>query len=125
MRLTDQEVTESRRESLCTLAYGSPELLGKENVTSFARDIWSLGVTIHVLLYGRLPIHPWRGELNMLRSILEGEFDLSAPRKTEDPVEAVLHGMMVEMMSLDPLQRLSAAAYLKKLEGEPLVAHAS
>ncbi len=108
---------------MCTYAYASAETVRGDDVSSSAADIWSLGVTIHVLLYGRLPLRVWHAEPDIMGSVLEGKFELSAPRKTEDPVEAVLHGLMVEMMSLDPVQRLSASAYLKKLECEPVLTH--
>ncbi len=46
---------------------------------------------------------------------MQGKLELSAP-ETEDPVEAVLHEIIVDLLTFDPALRLTATDLLKKLE---------
>ncbi len=102
-----------------SFAFACPERLGGENEKNehpFAGDIWSLGVTLHVLRYGRFPFPPWKNEYYLQRSIMQGKLELSTPETAEDPVEAVLQGIIEDMLAFDPALRLSATDLLKKLE---------
>jgi serine/threonine protein kinase len=105
----------SKLSTMGTLAYASPERLEENDEYPFAGDIWSLGVTLHILRYARFPFPSWRTDFQLQRSILQGKLDLSTP-ETDDPVEAVLQGIIVDMLTLDPAQRLRATALLKTLE---------
>lgn len=116
VKLTGTGEAESTRSTLCSYPYASPELL-REDSYSLAGDIWSLGVTLHVLRYGRFPFPPWEVEFQIVQSIVGGELELSAPA-TDDPDEATLHGIIVKMLTLDPAQRFKPTDCLKKAESE-------
>jgi serine/threonine protein kinase len=109
--------------AMCSVAFASPELHERNDAYSFAGDIWSLGVTLHVLLYERFPFPPWTAEVHLHRSIREGKLELNA-LLTKDPVEATLKGIIVEMLKFEPGERGNATDLMKKLECAPVLAPA-
>ncbi len=115
VKLTGQEKSESKRSTIGTPGYVSPERLNGNAAYPFAGDIWSLGVTLHVLRYGRLPFPSSNTWFQVERFIMKGNFELSSAPEGKDPVEKFLHEIIQDMLPFNPAQRVTATDLLKRV----------
>lgn len=63
-----------------TMAYMSPEMLGKQGY-NYSVDWWSLGVTAYELLFGKVGIQ-WRSRSLSLTHSMDDDSDLSRAKPT-------------------------------------------
>ncbi|OHT03098.1 hypothetical protein TRFO_29567 [Tritrichomonas foetus] len=85
----------------CSPAYASPEVLRREPHDIFKSDIWSLGVTIYFMAYGKLPIM-----FNDTQQILRDMKELGPSCfKTKIPKE--LFDVMKRMLMYNPNHRIT------------------
>jgi serine/threonine protein kinase len=107
----------------CGLGVGAPAFLAPEvfagRVPSYAADIWAFGVTLFVMVYGRLPFRGasyWTVKHNVLNDALV--FPPAAPQ-TQPWAE-----LIAQLLVKDPQRRITASQLSMSplLSSEPLVA---
>ena len=79
---------------------GSPEYLSPEMTPSPARDVWALGVTLYLMMYGKYPFESDGGGMKQLFKNIRETEPLFEPHPLEDIVRA--------MLSKDPRERPTA-----------------
>jgi [calcium/calmodulin-dependent protein kinase] kinase len=101
------EMFEKESDMFTAKSAGSPAFMPPElcvakhgNVSGRAADIWSMGVTLYCLKYGRIPFEK-TGLLEMYESIRSDGFDLS---QEQDPSFADL---MRRILEKDPDRRIT------------------
>ena len=99
------EILEGERHDVRTLqgtiAFMSPELLNEEGeirADAFAADVWALGATLYVMLFGTLPFHG-DTKKQMIAAIQHDELEF--PPEASDDWKALLRGMLHK----DPAKR--------------------
>lgn len=93
-------------DTLGTLAYAAPEILGGKPYTGEAVDVWSLGVVLFAMIFGKLP---W----NIQDSTLESAYNiimtqpLDIPREGRHPrtVSNECRDLIHQMIVIDPSSR--------------------
>merc|ERR1712232_1390149 len=91
-----------------TLSYVAPEVLGKSGYGSKC-DMWSLGVTVFILLFGYMPFSG--PEEHQIECIKKGKWSKKDHlwKRVSAPAQAFLQALLV----VDPEKRLSAAQALE------------
>ncbi|MBI2185958.1 MAG: protein kinase [Acidobacteria bacterium] len=94
-----------------TLAYISPEQIGREPVTA-ASDWYSVGVMLSEALLGRLPFS------GSSAAVLDAKrrLDLPQPRDLADGIPADLNDLCRDLLNRDPARRPDATAVLARLD---------
>eukprot|EP00013_Stygamoeba_regulata_P029025 CAMPEP_0177652636 /NCGR_PEP_ID=MMETSP0447-20121125/13246_1 /TAXON_ID=0 /ORGANISM="Stygamoeba regulata, Strain BSH-02190019" /LENGTH=340 /DNA_ID=CAMNT_0019155915 /DNA_START=136 /DNA_END=1158 /DNA_ORIENTATION=+ len=86
-----------------SMFYSAPELLNRQNYYGPQVDIWSLGVTLYSMLFGRLPWHtPNRKDLHQAIHTVPVYFP---PTQNISPE---LKDLILKMLSIDPDKRPTA-----------------
>jgi serine/threonine-protein kinase 11 len=81
-------------------AFQSPEALDEASEDPRGQDVWALGVTLYVTLFGRVPYFG----CNIFEVVSEiMEHELAIPEGTDPRVAALLRGML----AVDPAERFS------------------
>jgi 5'-AMP-activated protein kinase catalytic alpha subunit len=104
--LSHQIVRNSLLETPCgSLEYCPPEVLRGDHYDGKAVDVWSVGILLYGMTFGRLP---WisRNDFDMNREIIRG--DIEIPECTYPAIQRVLSKTLV----LDPAGRASVSTLL-------------
>lgn len=104
---TDEYNTEFRG----TIFFEAPEIINKQPFDCFAADIWSLGVTLFIVLTGQLPWN-FTSKDAMLKSINNALFDEFFIK------DDFLRSIVTMCMKIDPKQRPTAAEIVNLLKGK-------
>ena len=89
------------KDQLGTPAYMAPELLHGKGYSGFGSDIWNLGVTLYIMLTGKIPFNSEDiGELQSI--ILEGRFEF--PEEPE--LSAEVKDLISSILVVDPQARI-------------------
>lgn len=91
-----------------TPLFFAPEVLNMQPHDEFAADIWSLGVSLYILMTGKYP-WPTNNGYEMINCILRGQYD--------DSLIEDLHirSIISQCLNLDPAQRPTASQVLKSV----------
>eukprot|EP00347_Sterkiella_histriomuscorum_P012801 403367176 len=91
--------------------YCAPEIF--KNEFSDKSDVWSTGVVLYFLLFGKLPFDGWSFE-DTIETIKRGIFDLDSEKnKHGQSLSHEVRDLIRKMFIVDPDQRLSAEDALK------------
>lgn len=100
------EMFEKSSEMLTSKSAGSPAFLPPElciakhgDISGKAADIWSMGVTLYCLRYGRIPFEEY-GVLQLYESIKNDEVDLSSEQDND------FKDLMLRILEKDPSKRI-------------------
>jgi serine/threonine protein kinase len=97
--------------SVGSARYAAPEIW-EHHISTEKVDIWSLGVTMFVLLFGR-PLYVINPAIEPpINSISEAIWELQCSSPPSE-VSVVCWDLLLQMLELDPAKRISAAAALK------------
>lgn len=85
-----------------TPAYQAPEEFGSSNFKAWPRDIWSVGIVLYQLAFGKHPIMTQNSALHTL-------FEKIQSNKIEYPnsCEAQLKDLLERMLKRDPMERIT------------------
>ena len=98
-----------KKSSLCgTLNYIAPEIIEAKEGYSYEIDIWSIGVIIYGLLFGKLPFNG-EDEEETHYNILNGHFELYDDRFASSAAKDLIRNLLV----IDPTKRLTLDEILK------------
>lgn len=105
------EIFEKHSEMMTAKSAGSPAFLPPElcvakhgDISGKAADIWSMGVTLYCLRFGRIPFEQ-PGVLQLYESIKTDEIDLSTETDCEDAFKDLMH----KLLEKDPHKRIKMA----------------
>lgn len=103
--LHSNEMADSR---VGTLYYMSPELLFKKDGASFNADLWSLGITMYEMLYGKFPFDITQDlpQGNVLMQIREAQIEF--PK--DDLIPEGLVSIISRSLEKDPKKRYQTAS---------------
>ncbi|KAL9099295.1 MAG: hypothetical protein Q9163_005182 [Psora crenata] len=94
------EMFEKQSEMLTAKSAGSPAFLPPElcvakhgDISGKAADIWSMGVTLYCLRFGRIPFEQ-TGVLQLYESIKRDEVDLDAKGEVDEDFKDLLHRLL-------------------------------
>jgi len=104
-KIVDAETTMNL--SCGTMSYVAPEVLQK-NYTNKC-DMWSLGVTVFILLFGYMPFSG--GDRMQMKAIMRGDYEVR--KKAWDLVNDTAQDFVKQLLVLDPDKRLSAPEALQ------------
>ncbi|KAG6848150.1 hypothetical protein H0H93_002923 [Arthromyces matolae] len=97
-----------------TPVYMAPELVNGEYY-SFAADVWALGVSLYMMVAGRVPFNPKSDDFyDMRREILQTEVTF----RPEDGVDDITKDFILQLLKKSPSDRLQSTA----LEAHPFLA---
>ncbi|KAG6835698.1 hypothetical protein H0H93_015567 [Arthromyces matolae] len=97
-----------------TPVYMAPELVNGEYY-SFAADVWALGVSLYMMVTGRVPFNPKSDDFyDMRREILQTEVEF----RPEDGVDDITKDFILQLLKKSPTDRLQSTA----LEAHPFLA---
>ncbi|KAG6849110.1 hypothetical protein H0H93_011209, partial [Arthromyces matolae] len=97
-----------------TPVYMAPELVNGEYY-SFAADVWALGVSLYMMVTGRVPFNPKSDDFyDMRREILQTEVTF----RPEDGVDDITKDFILQLLKKSPADRLQSTA----LEAHPFLA---
>ena len=98
-----------------SLPFLAPEILKRESYNPFSADVWSLGVTIYLIVTGNLP---WPAGKELTESIIQGEYTI--PETVSDDLAEVIRACL----KVDPAERLtmSQIADLPYFQQRPKIA---
>ena len=77
-----------------TLNYMPPEIINKKKYLPYYSDIWSLGVLLYTMIYGRFPFND-RDEDILFDLINEGKFEFPNDIETSDEVKNLIKKIIV------------------------------
>ena len=77
-----------------TLYYMAPEIINKKKYLPYYSDIWSLGVLLYTMIYGRFPFNE-RDEDKLFDLINEGKFYFPEDIETSDEVKNLIKKIIV------------------------------
>lgn len=105
--IANQPLLNDKGRIMGTVGYMPPEQLrGKD--TDFRADIWSTGIVLHEMLYGRKPNRDENGNLDLQES--------QTSSSSRSPILSHLHRVMTKALKVNPDDRYpSMAAMLKDL----------
>ena len=102
------EIFEKHSEMMTAKSAGSPAFLPPElcvakhgDISGKAADIWSMGVTLYCLRFGRIPFEQ-PGVLDLYESIKNDDVDLSGKRDCEEDFKDLMH----KLLEKDPAKRI-------------------
>ena len=72
----------------------SPEIINKKKYLPYYSDIWSLGVLLYTMIYGRFPFND-RDEDILFDLINEGKFEFPNDIETSDEVKNLIKKIIV------------------------------
>lgn len=99
-------------KSFCgTPSYMAPEIIRKQGYDGFPVDVWSFGVVLYAMLYGRFPFRAKNHE-ELYRLILMGQF--SFPESRQGAVSVASLNLLKHMICLDPRQRITVKGILQQ-----------
>ncbi|KAI9176139.1 hypothetical protein H9P43_006504 [Blastocladiella emersonii ATCC 22665] len=95
-------ILESQHQLMTTfcgsISYSAPEMLAKQPYAGMPADIWSLGVSLFVMVTGYLPFD--EGNLvRMYQQMMAGQIDFPSTMSSD------LRALIVHMLNPDPLKR--------------------
>ena len=96
-----------------TIPFFSPELCSEPDaVEKFGKecDVWAFGVTLYVLLYGKLPFTGWN-QPSLVRSIMNDPLQLPETNAVGTAIPALLRQMLANLLQKSPRQRISLKAF--------------
>lgn len=93
-----------------SLHYMAPEVLQEDSVCDFLCDIWSLGVVLYIMLFGRFPFEA-RAEESVEMAILKGDYSLSMSSSSPIAKEGI--DLVKKMLVKNPRRRIQAKKALK------------
>lgn len=103
------EIFEKHSEMMTAKSAGSPAFLPPElcvakhgDISGKAADIWSMGVTLYCLRFGRIPFEQ-TGVLQLYESIKQDEIDLSGETSCEEEFKDLMH----KLLEKDPHKRIT------------------
>ncbi|RHZ84817.1 hypothetical protein Glove_74g186 [Diversispora epigaea] len=100
-----------RKRTICgTPNYIAPEVLFGQDGHSFEADLWSLGVIMYTLLYGKPPFQKNRDSHQIYRRIKEGAYEF--PTYITD-VSKEAKSLISQLLTLDPGKRPSIQQILE------------
>ena len=102
------EIFEKQSDMTIAKSAGSPAFLPPElcvakhgGISGKAADIWSMGITLYCLRYGRIPFEQ-PGVLQLYESIKNDEIDLSPDTTCDDNFKDLIH----KLLEKDPAKRI-------------------
>ena len=102
------EIFEKHSEMMTAKSAGSPAFLPPElcvakhgGISGKAADIWSMGVTLYCLRFGKIPFEQ-PGVLQLYESIKNDPIDLSA----EDTIDEYFKDLLYKLLEKDPSKRI-------------------
>ena len=90
-----------------TVTYMSPERITGAKY-SFPSDVWSLGLTLLAVCWGRYPLNAEGGYWGLMKAIADDDPPAPGPRFSEE-----LSALVAACLKKDPAERLTAAQLLK------------
>lgn len=84
-------------------AYISPDVLSCKPYAGKPSDMWSLGVVLYMMLYGKFPFYDQEPS-ELFRKIKKADFDIPSDIRTTSNIDDIIRGLL----TLDPSQRLTA-----------------
>ena len=77
-----------------TLNYMPPEIINKKKYLPYYSDIWSLGVLLYTMIYGRFPFNA-KDEDSLFDLINEGKLEFPHDIETSDEVKNLIKKIIV------------------------------
>ena len=85
---------ESQKFFCGTLYYMAPEIINKQKYLPYYSDIWSLGVLLYTMIYGRFPFNT-NDEDKLFDLINEGKFEFPKDIETSEEVKNLIKKIIV------------------------------
>lgn len=106
-----------------TLAYFPPEACLGEQYDGFQADVWALGVTMYVFLYGQLPFSCDEGDPTKLFERITKDVVILSPKHCDGvtDIPAELLDLVNKMLDKDFMDRICIEDVLKHPAVEPFV----
>jgi serine/threonine protein kinase len=97
----------NQKEQTSKVAFTAPEVLAGHQFQPFNSDLWSLGMTFYVLVFGN---HPYsaKNDTELIKQIINTDIEIP---ETKDPM---LKEILSLMLQTDPSQRPSCEELLSK-----------
>lgn len=99
------------KTSCGSLQYAAPEVLRGEKYNAKKADIWSLGVTLYVLLVGAFPYKVENGP-KLFKWFDSDQFSIQVPESIEKPLSELIR----DMMKRDPEKRITLDTALERIQ---------
>lgn len=94
-----------KRNSICgTLDYMAPEMVNRSGNYDYAADIWSLGILLYAMLYGRYPFIG-SNPTEISRNIKRGKIDTEFPEYSA--TSSIVRDLMNSMIETDVKKRIT------------------
>ena len=91
--------------------YCAPEIFNNES--SEKCDLWSVGVTLYFILYGRLPFDHWDFQ-EAIKQIQKGKPDIDGENNpVAKNLSAEVKDLLKKLFAVDPRQRPTAAEVIQ------------
>lgn len=124
-----EHVVRSSTGSTGTISYCAPEVLRKDSSGSYANfttksDIFSLGMILYFMCFGRLPytssevIQEEFRDADLLRAEISAWSGFGDERKERPDLPDQLYGFLKRLLAIDPVQRPSAEDILHAIRTE-------
>eukprot|EP00826_Nyctotherus_ovalis_P047903 TRINITY_DN5584_c0_g1_i4.p1 TRINITY_DN5584_c0_g1~~TRINITY_DN5584_c0_g1_i4.p1 ORF type:complete len:444 (+),score=96.81 TRINITY_DN5584_c0_g1_i4:1226-2557(+) len=93
-------------EQCGTPAYIAPEILMDKGYEGFGVDIWSAGIALHAMLYGKVPFKA-NNMRDLNKMIMKGSYSL------KDGISPEAKHLLTKMLEVNPKKRITTSEILK------------